>query len=333
MLGSRHDITTIGSAVVDIFFYTEEGELIANPKDLTKQKLLAFEFGAKIVSDQAYICLGGGALNTATTFAQLGLKATVLSSIGTDSMAEEIVRQMKVKKLGTTLMQHQLKLPTAISCIVSSQKRGEHVAFYYPGARSAITINPKVLKNIKSDWIYLCSLSGSARCVASVQQIIMHAAKNSIKLAWNPGADELAAGWPKLKKLFPLVEVLSVNQDEAIQLVMSRGEQVKGLGARGLIKKLHQFGQNITVMTQGAHGALVYDGHKLLFKSAPSVKAVNSTGAGDAFASAFVTGLIRFKGNLSRSLSLGIANSASVVTHIGAQRGIMTQKDLAKSNI
>lgn len=333
MLGSHQDITSIGSAVVDIFFYTEEGELIANPKDVTKQKLLAFEFGAKIVSDQAYVCLGGGALNTATTFAQLGLKASVFSSIGSDSLADEIIRRMKSLSLGTALMQRQAKLPTAISCIVSSQKRGEHVAFYYPGARTAILVNPKTLRAIKSDWIYLSSLSGSPRCLSSVQQIIMYAARKDIKVAWNPGVDELSAGWPKLKKLFPLVEVLSVNLDEAIQLALSRGEKVQGMNVRVLIKKIHQFGQAITVITQGSKGALVYDGSKLIFKSAPKIKAINSTGAGDAFTSGFVTGLIRFKGNISRALSLGIHNSASVVMHIGAQKGILSAKDIIKLNI
>ncbi len=333
MLGTKHDITSIGSAVVDIFFYTEEGELITNGQNLTKKKLLGFEFGAKVVSDQAYICLGGGALNTATTFSQLGLKAQVLTSIGSDSMGEEIVRRMKSLHLGTQLVQHQTKLPTAISCIISSQKRGEHVAFYYPGARSAITINQQIMRQVRSQWLYLSSLSGSARCLTNVQQAIMFAAKNSIKIAWNPGVDELAAGWPKLKKLFPLVEVLSVNLDEATELAISRGENCKGINPRVLIKKLHQFGQNITVVTLGAKGALVYDGQKLIFKSPPIVRAINSTGAGDAFTSGFVTGLIRFKGNLSRALSLGIANSASVVTHIGAQKGILTAKDLAKLNI
>jgi fructokinase len=161
----------------------------------------------------------------------------------------------------------------------------------------------------------------------------MYAARKDIKVAWNPGVDELSAGWPKLKKLFPLVEVLSVNLDEAIQLAMSRGEKVQGMNPRVLIKKIHHFGQAMTVITQGSKGALVYDGSKLIFKSAPKIKAINSTGAGDAFTSGFVTGLIRFKGNISRALSLGIHNSASVVMHVGAQRGILSAKDIIKLNI
>ena len=103
---------------------------------------------------------------------------------------------------------------------------------------------------------------------------------------------------------------------------------------RDLIKKLHQFGPSISVITQGAKGAYVYDGKKLLYKSALKNRVVvNTTGAGDAFGSGFVAGLLLFKYNLSRSLSLGICNSGMVVSKIGAQNGLITKAQLKKLNI
>ena len=47
----KYDIIAIGGAVEDITFYTNEGVLLDNQKNLFKQKLLAFEYGAKIKID------------------------------------------------------------------------------------------------------------------------------------------------------------------------------------------------------------------------------------------------------------------------------------------
>jgi len=40
----KYDIITIGGATEDITFYTKEGVLIDNKKDVLRQKLLAFEY-------------------------------------------------------------------------------------------------------------------------------------------------------------------------------------------------------------------------------------------------------------------------------------------------
>ena len=50
----KYDIITIGGATEDITFYTSEGVLINNKKDLTNQKLLAFEYGAKVKIDKFF---------------------------------------------------------------------------------------------------------------------------------------------------------------------------------------------------------------------------------------------------------------------------------------
>ncbi|KKT83646.1 MAG: Carbohydrate kinase PfkB, partial [candidate division WWE3 bacterium GW2011_GWC2_44_9] len=50
--------------------------------DLTKQKLLAFEYGAKIMADKIYYTFGGGGANSAVSFANLGLKTAMVAKVG-----------------------------------------------------------------------------------------------------------------------------------------------------------------------------------------------------------------------------------------------------------
>jgi len=60
VISKKHKITTVGSGVMDIMFKTAEGVLIDNRQDPTKQRLMGFEYGAKLVSNDVNFCYGGG---------------------------------------------------------------------------------------------------------------------------------------------------------------------------------------------------------------------------------------------------------------------------------
>ena len=92
---SKFDIVTIGSAVKDITFYTDKGRVIPTPQNLTSQKLLAFEYGAKITAIDSFQGFGGGAANSAITFARLKYKTAIVTSIGQDETGREIINNFK----------------------------------------------------------------------------------------------------------------------------------------------------------------------------------------------------------------------------------------------
>ncbi|MEK7627405.1 MAG: PfkB family carbohydrate kinase, partial [Patescibacteria group bacterium] len=91
------------------------------------------------------------------------------------------------------------------------------------------------------------------------------------------------------------------------------------------------------VMTDGPNGVWVSDG-KIIYKSGiyKEKKIVDRTGAGDAFGSGFLAGLLRksevgvktFSPEaIEYAIKLGSANATSVVEHIGAKNIILTQED------
>ena len=328
-------ITTIGSAVMDVMFYTEELSVINNAQDPTRKKLLGFEFGAKIVSDEVYFTHGGGALNAAMTFARQGIPVQTMTCVGNDPAGKDVYAVLRHNKIGHQLLQVSKTERTATSWVINSLKQEDHVIFFYPGARADLDLSVKKIKQIRTPWIYCTSLTGVKKLPTALQALFLHAGKHDQKIVWNPGAGELQLGWSKLKKCFALTHILIVNLDEALQLLQSAGEKnLTSLPPRSVIKKLQAFGQTMTVITNGDKGSYLYDGRTLLFKSAlKNLKVVNTTGAGDAFGSGLVSGLIRYKGNMSRALSLAIYNSGSVVTHYGAQAGILTSQKIQSLNI
>src|SRR3989338_7941820 len=127
---AHFDIVTIGSSVKDVTFYTNKGRIIQTPENLTSQRMLAFEYGAKISVDEANIGMGGGASNAAVSLSRLDFKVAVISSIGADEDGREIFKKFKKEKVNSSLIQVTRKEPTALSFILATDKKErEHVVF------------------------------------------------------------------------------------------------------------------------------------------------------------------------------------------------------------
>jgi fructokinase len=78
----------------------------------------------------------------------------------------------------------------------------------------------------------------------------------------------------------------------------------------------------VIIITKGEEGAIVSDSQYLYRAPALNVKLVDATGAGDAFGSAFVAGMIK-KENILWATQLAIANSSFCVTKLGAKAGLL----------
>jgi len=324
----RYDVITIGGVVEDISFHTNEGIIIDNKKDMLRQRLLAFEYGAKIKIDKVDKTFGGGAANAAVSFSRLGLSTACVASIGTDERGKRILNNFKKEKVATEFIHKSKLFETAYSFILVGPSN-EHIVFSNRGANQDLKIaNTKNLENTK--WIFISSLSGNwQKDLADLFKV------KNVKIAWNPGHRQLIGGIKVLNHYLAKTYVLLVNKDEALEICLSSGK-LKGKNnasvndTENLLKILKSFGPRIVVITEGAKGAKCFDGQKIYSQKAIKKKVFNTTGVGDAFGSSFVAGLELYKGDIIESLKLAALNSASVVTHLGAQTGLIKMKVSAK---
>ncbi len=321
----KNKITTIGGATRDIMFYTDEMLLINNKKDLLRQKLIAFEYGAKLYSKKVYLTFGGGGANAAVSLSSLGIKTQTILSIGYGDIGSYIIDNMKKVGVDIKLIQRNKKLNTGTSFIVNVGQNKEHVIFAFRGANNKIDLSKNIVKKIKTPWVYLTSLSDNF--IPKLNNIFTHCSKKDISLAWNPGSDQLKLGLKKLIKYLKNTTVLIVNRDEALELLYSLDKKTKN-NIKKNIKKLHSFGQYLTVITDGPNGAYLYDGQKIYYNPALKRRGINTTGAGDAFGSALIAGIIKYKWDLNKALHLAILNSNAVIMKIGAQQGLLKVKDI-----
>lgn len=325
----KYDVITIGGSTEDITFYTKEGVLLDNKEDILRQKLLAFEFGAKLKVDKAYDTFGGGAANTAVCLSRLGLKVASLVAVGDDERGLRIIQNLKSQGVNTGQIQKINNIESGFSLLLVGPSN-EHIVFSNRAANTQLSIGAKEKQNLKqTKWIYMTSLSGEWRKV--LRNVF---SVEGPKIAWNPGHIQLHSGVGAIGKYLKKVKVLIINKDEAIELVVSdleyRGKSHKFLNnIKNLLSTIKGWGPGIVVVTNGKHGADIYDGNKFYHQDVIKEKRrLDTTGVGDAFGSSFIAGLMLYKENIQKAMFLGVRNTASVISQQGAQNGLFTKKDI-----
>jgi sugar/nucleoside kinase (ribokinase family) len=187
-------------------------------------------------------------------------------------------------------------------------------------------------KEIASRWAYIVPGNIPFKVIS---EIVNRLHAKGVRIAMNPSRFYLDMG---MKKLSPILEKLSVgifSREEATRLTHMAYEE-----EHQVFEKLHEAIEGIVAMTDGAKGAWVSDCRRRYVAGVYNEREVaDRTGAGDAFGSGFVAGLIKqgWGSNvcdegttITKAISLASANATSVVEHVGAQAGILKKKDFEK---
>jgi ribokinase len=322
------DIITIGGATQDIMYYTDRAVLIKNKKNVFKQELLAFEYGGKISSDDVNLTYGGGGMNTAVSCSLLGLRTASILNLGSDWFAKEIFKELKNKKIDTSLVSFDKKLYSGFSFIINYGDYHEHIIFTHRGSNQKLRVEKNILSRIISKWIYVSSLSGEDKLLKNNIDNIF--SDKTSKIAWNPGEAQLKKGYKFFKQYLKSVELFILNKDEAMDLVRSFSKKTSNMNA--LLKTIYSWGPKMVLITSGHLGAHFYDGKNIYYQKAILVKSINTTGAGDAFGSSFVSALI-MNYPVKKALKFAMIRSCNVLRHIGAQTGLLSLNQIKKIRI
>lgn len=306
------DIISFGSTTVDILVKSDSISVEKNlPYDL-----LYMPKSNKFEMSSSLICSGGGATNTSVSFSRLGLKAACSTLFGTDPLSLYVLKDLKQDNVNLKYVVQDPGESTDYSVVLIT-KDGSRTIFTQRGS-TCLDKKHVHWSKIKSRWFYISSLEGNMNLL---EYLIGFAKENHIKIALNPGSREL--NHPGLISLLPYVDFLLLNETES--------KILSGLTEKDLqfASKLKSFGSKIIAVTYGRLGAYIFSQNQSLFSPIINTDPVDELGAGDAFGSTFVSGLIMEK-SLNQSLNMAIKNSASVVSHLGAKAGLLTLPKLLK---
>jgi len=320
-----YEVVTIGSATRDNFL--KGNYPLIDSKESSSGKAYALPYGEKLGVDSVHFTIGGNAANASVTFARQGFKAACVAKIGKDLPAKEFLAQLKGDGVSTKLIIQTDEKPTAYSVLLLGGA-GERTILSYHGAADTFKIENLKFKNLKSRWWYL-SLSGESD--AMFLPLIKFAKENGIRVAFNPSGHHIKHKRQEILDSLKDLAFLVLNTDEAAELVgipfSAKGGPVSGWG-KEVFKKLDELMPGIVAVTDGPNGVIVSDG-KTLYKAGvfQEKEVADRTGAGDSFGSGFVAGLMRRGGDVDYAIRLASANATSVVEHIGATEGILTEKE------
>lgn len=314
-------IITIGSATLDVYLLSKAFKLVKSKRFLTGMGG-CLTLGSKNDVADIFVDTGGGATNAAATFVGLGIPVSCLTRVGDDLFGREIERVLKAKKIKTDLLQIDKNRKTSYSTLLMISS-GQRSILVYRGASNFIEFPA----NPKADWFYVTGLGGNLKIL---DKIFSYASVHNIKIAWNPGSGELRLGLEKLRKYIARAEIFNVNREEAAELVGVKYEEMNVM-----IKKLSGAAPHV-IITDGALGAFALYNNELWFAASLGTKPVSTTGAGDAFGSAFCAGMA-LKNDVDFALRLAIFNSDGVIREMGAKNGLLQklpgEKELEKVKI
>ncbi len=317
-MAEQPDVISIGDIVTDAFIKLIDDKAVTYENE--QGKWLAMPFGTKIPFDHAEIIEAvGNAANAAVAFARLGLNSSLAANVGGDDHGRDMI-----KALGT---QH---VDSRFVRINPDKKSNYHYVLWYKEERTILIKHeeydyqwPHIQPNDKPKWVYFSSISEHA--IDFHDQVSDWLDANpDVKLAFQPGTFQMAAGTERLSRIYARTEILVLNREEAALVGGGKHEDIIDL-----FSHLHELGPKIVVITDGPNGAYASDGQNrfqmpLYPDPAPPI---DRTGAGDSFASTFVAALI--KGNtIEGALQWAPINSMSVVQKVGAQAGLLSEKEL-----
>jgi len=343
-------VLTIGGAMQDIFMqYRDVDTLHLHTKE-EDFAYVCMRAGRKIeIQDIMYYC-GGGATNSAVSFARAGFSVEAFFKIGNDHAGDFIINTLKKENVSTKHSIRTENAPTGNSFIIPGPQ-GNSALLVYRGANITLTekeIPEDAIKN--TDQLYITSLSGPAAPL--LIPITKLAKKYNKAVAANPGTSQLLAGAEFLKTALSHIDTLILNSYEAELLMTSLTVKLpplhiehqdnevgpellrKPLGSTTTIFTLQQFfnavhayGPTTIIVTNGAEGVYASDTKTIYFHPSIKINMVSSIGAGDAFGSCFVAQRIKDT-SIEDALRAGIINSASVIKHLGTQTGLLTAEEL-----
>ncbi|MBI5912865.1 carbohydrate kinase family protein [Candidatus Azambacteria bacterium] len=315
-----YDVITIGAATRDVFLLSDHFR-VAKDKHLSSfGEVLYFNLGSKNELKEVILTTGGGATNAAVTFARQGLKTACICRVGDEESGHDVVRALEHEGIATEFVQHDTKSPTAYSTILTT-KKGERVILTKRGASDHIDVRDIPTAQLHARWLYISSVAGN---VALLKKVFAVAHAHGARIAFNPGIRELEKGLRALEPLLRSVDVLFINQEEAAQLTGISYKKEKAV-----FQKLDAIVRGIVVMTRGSKGVVVSDGKTVYHAGIPRAPIKGRTGAGDAFGSGFIAGLVQGK-DIPFAIQLGTANATSVIQHLSAKRGILHTGGLGK---
>ena len=290
-MSKKYDVYGIGNALVDIVTevdetFFQENEVEKGVMTLVDEKR-QLQLMKAIDMKKSRMSAGGSAANTVIGVNQFGGKSFYSCLVAHDDLGKFFLEDMKRNGVDTNLTYDDCPQGHSGRCLVMTTPDADRTMNTFLGMSSFMSVDQvdeNAIKNSKYAYLegYLVASPKGTDALLEAKRI---AEKNNVHTA-------LTFSDPNMLRFFSKnfeqvigasVDLLFCNEEEA--LMFSETESLDE--AR---EKLKQAAKHFAI-TLGANGALIYDGDTFIEIEPYKVRALDTNGAGDMFAGAFLYGI------------------------------------------
>ncbi len=268
--------------------------------------------GQEILASDCQLTLGSASAIFACGAAKLGNEVTFVSRVGRDEFGDFCLQELHRSGVSTKHIARDRSFRTGVTVSLSTTR--DRALVTYPGSIAAV--EPNMVSSsllAKHDHLHMTSYFLQTGLQCSFGQIFREAKAHGLTTSFDPNSDPSQTWKANLKEVLAHTDILFVNRDEASSLTRKRRRE-------SALKVLAEL-VSLAVIKLGSQGAIAIQGNQI--KSAPAfkVEVKDTTGAGDSFASGFVSSYLSGRSlaeNLRRANACG-ALSAQQVGGIAGQ--------------
>lgn len=233
--------------------------------------------------------VGGAPANVCGAFTRLGGKSHMITQLGADPFGDKIVQEFERYGIGTEHIIRTENANTSLAFVALKADGNREFSFYRkPGADMLYDA-----ENIKQSWfkdlfaLHFCSVSLGRFPMKQAHRVAIACAKKEGGLiSFDPNLrfplwESRQALYDAVWEFLPLAHILKISDEEL--LFLTGKDQIEDA-----LPQLFVGDVKLIVYTKGAGGAAAYTKQTCAQAEGQKVKAVDTTGAGDAFIGSFL---------------------------------------------
>lgn len=287
----KYNVYGIGNAIVDIVTevehdFFEKNEIEKGVMTLVDEKR-QYHLMKAIDMKRSRMSGGGSAGNTVVAVNQFGGKSFYSCLVSNDELGKFFLDDLKRNGVDTNLRFEDCPDGITGKCLVMTSPDAERTMNTFLGVSSFLSpehLDEQAIKD--STYVYLEGyLVASPKGLEAMKQAKKIAEKNGVHVALTFSDASMVKYFSKqMEEIVGAgVDLLFCNEEEAM---IFTGTNSVAEAREALKKTAKRF-----AITLGANGALIYDGDTFIQIEPYTVKAIDTNGAGDMFAGAFMYGI------------------------------------------
>lgn len=273
--------------------------------------------GETVLGGQFFMNAGGKGANQAVAAARMGANVTFVAKVGDDIFGIQTIEGLQREKINTQYI-FKDKIAPSGTALINVNEEGENCIVVAPGANANLL--PKDIENISDLAAATILLTQLETPIETIAYLAALATSNNQKLVLNPAPAQLLAA-DILETLF----LITPNETEAS--ILTGIKVVDEITAQQAAAILLAKGVQNVIITLGSKGAFFKNNETQFMVTAPEVKAVDTTAAGDTFNGAIVAAIAEGQ-TWENAIAMAVKAASISVTRLGAQTSVPYRNEI-----